>query len=96
MRLNHPSRRRFPALFAPASLKLDAVDALDEFLPPFSGAFCAGLIEAAAQRKPLTRGLQFSGAFCAGLIEAITPNERGHHVRGSFPALFAPASLKPA
>ena len=37
----------FPALFAPASLKLRFCRATKALALPFSGAFCAGLIEAA-------------------------------------------------
>ena len=37
----------------------------------------------------------FSGAFCAGLIEATPRLVHGDFTLGRFPALFAPASLKP-
>ena len=61
----------------------------------FSGAFCAGLIEAAALSLRVFGWLRFSGAFCAGLIEARLKSQRPKPFRTCFPALFAPASLKP-
>ena len=39
--------------------------------------------------------MAFSGAFCAGLIEAADDQEL-HEDVPRFPALFAPASLKPS
>ena len=60
----------------------------------FSGAYCAGLIEAA--RSCFLRSLRsaFSGAYCAGLIEAYMASLSGMPHMLSFPALIAPASLK--
>ena len=117
--LDHPIARRFPALFAPASLKPVARPNLESipicfpalFAPAslklplrrpesvpilrFSGAFCAGLIEAARNGFSMHFGKPFSGAFCAGLIEAKPLAPLDHPIARRFPALFAPASLKP-
>ena len=45
----------FPALFAPASLKLTDGTLTDDHGWQFSGAFCAGLIEAADFRYTFAR-----------------------------------------
>ena len=112
--------RGFPALFAPASLKLPIDFPLFRRGFRFSGAFCAGLIEATTTEACCSPCAGFSGAFCAGLIEARDADREGvldgwfsgafcaglieaeHSIvvawpRASrFPALFAPASLKPS
>ena len=62
--------RGFPALFAPASLKRKIGAARAEAAERFSGAFCAGLIEAVPLDRRVAQRREFSGAFCAGLIEA--------------------------
>ena len=67
--------------------------------PFFSGAFCAGLIEARISGFRVSIGQialrSFPALFCAGLIEVLMRSGcttlRPARV---FPALFAPASLK--
>ena len=60
----------FPALFAPASLKQNLWTSIEQDMLSFSGAFCAGLIEAFIDNYSASLINRFSGAFCAGLIEA--------------------------
>ena len=65
--------RRFPALFAPASLKPLLRSVTDEFREQFSGAFCAGLIEAG---RGLGRGARQGDRFPA--LFAPASLKRGH------------------
>ena len=64
------SEARFPALIAPASLKRGAHPDARTRNAQFSGAYCAGLIEALVSHGLKVQPPSFSGAYCAGLIEA--------------------------
>ena len=64
--------------------------------PMFSAALCRGLIEATRCRSRFASTLTgFSAALCRGLIEARAVCGRYGPSVGSFPRLYAAASLKP-
>ena len=86
---------RFPALFAPASLKLDFQGGILLNKDEFSGAFCAGLIEAfLAQTDLVHNDGSFPALFAPASLKRHDARIACQEKDGGFPALFAPASLK--
>ena len=62
--------RRFPRLYAAASLKPVRGAGVGRGDVTFSAALCRGLIEARRRRRSRTNQTGFSAALCRGLIEA--------------------------
>ena len=94
MRAVHDWLRRFPRLYAAASLKPSIAGAGGSPVDRFSAALCRGLIEAAGRTDGSRLRPKFSAALCRGLIEARIAERIGDVSQGRFPRLYAAASLK--
>ena len=68
--------RRFPRLYAAASLKPDQRLHVELRVARFSAALCRGLIEAQDECDIRCASSMFSAALCRGLIEAIMARTR--------------------
>ena len=78
--------RRFPRLYAAASLKLARAAHTGAAAIGFSAALCRGLIEAELHPPGHSTRPEFSAALCRGLIEALTPTGRRPRRRCPFSA----------
>ena len=89
-----PQKACFPALIAPASLKHGFFPGARRSQAGFSGAYCAGLIEASAVRLFRGRPSRFPALIAPASLKQ---SQRQAFITGStrgFPAPIAPASLK--